>query len=90
MNRHRSVLIRPVPRLEIGCEVAPGGVLDTISRLLKSQELNATAIEEVVRGIDGLGAKYEGEPKKIVNRKLVLAKAGIVNYMGHREHREHR
>jgi phenylacetate-CoA ligase len=61
---------------KIGCEVVPGGVLDTGARILKMQELKATALMATPTYILGMAdtAKKMGiDPAKDLNIKKITA-----------------
>ena len=62
---------------KLGCEVVPGGVLDTQSRILKIQELNASAIMAtptyVLRMADVAKNKMGIEPSELSINKITCA-----------------
>jgi len=62
---------------KIGCEVIPGGVLDTKARILKIQELQATAMMGTPTYILGMAetarAKMNIDPSKLTIEKITCA-----------------
>ena len=61
---------------KLGCEVVPGGVLDTQSRILKIQELQATAMMATptyVLGMADTARKMGLEPEKMTIEKITCA-----------------
>jgi phenylacetate-CoA ligase len=62
---------------KIGCEVIPGGVLDTKARILKIQELQATAMMGTPTYILGMAetarTKMEIDPSKLTINKITCA-----------------
>jgi phenylacetate-CoA ligase len=62
---------------KIGCEVVPGGVLDTKARLLKIQELQATAMMGTPTYILGMAEtarmKMDIDPSKLTINKITCA-----------------
>jgi phenylacetate-CoA ligase len=62
---------------KIGCEVIPGGVLDTKARILKIQELQATAMMGTPTYILGMAEtarmKMDMDPAKLSIRKITCA-----------------
>ncbi|MFC1867503.1 phenylacetate--CoA ligase family protein [Thermodesulfobacteriota bacterium] len=62
---------------KIGCEVVPGGVLDTKSRILKIQELNATAMMATPTYVLGMAAtardKMGIDPASLTINKITCA-----------------
>ena len=71
---------------KIGCEVVPGGVLDTKARILKIQELGCTAMMATPTYVLGMAAtaknKMEIDPSELTINKITCAGepgAGIPN-----------
>jgi phenylacetate-CoA ligase len=62
---------------KIGCEVVPGGVLDTAARILKIQELQATAMmgtpTYILNMADTARNKMNIAPEKLTIRKITCA-----------------
>jgi phenylacetate-CoA ligase len=62
---------------KIGCEVVPGGVLDTKARILKIQELQATAMMGTPTYILGMAetaeSKMDLDPSKLTIEKITCA-----------------
>ena len=62
---------------KIGCEVVPGGVLDTQARILKIQELQATALMGTPTYLLGMAetarSKMGLDPRKLTIRKITCA-----------------
>ncbi|MBN2126116.1 MAG: phenylacetate--CoA ligase family protein [Deltaproteobacteria bacterium] len=61
---------------KLGCEVVPGGVLDTQARILKIQELRATAMMATptyVLGMADTARKMGLEPEKMTIEKITCA-----------------